>query len=204
MDQSSSRLSPPDSPREFGFYVDGAFVPAGDRGLFDRASGGELALVLRPEGRAGHYAGDLTVTNTRVTSASGLATLLNAVSIVGLLDQMAGPGILFSTIDARFRLTPRLLEVSEGSGVGPSLGISMAGIYDMAADRLDMQGVVSPVYVLNGIGQIFTRRGEGVFGFTYRMTGPAKAPQVAVNPLSVLTPGMFRELFRRPPPTISE
>ena len=65
---------------------------------------------------------------------------------------------------------------------------------------MDFRGVVSPVYFLNGIGSILTRRGEGLFGFNYRMTGPASGPSVGVNPLSILTPGAFRQLFRRAPP----
>lgn len=59
-----------------------------------------------------------------------------------------------------------------------------------------MQGVISPVYMLNGVGAILTKRGEGVFGFNYRLEGTADDPDVSVNPLSILTPGMFRELFR--------
>jgi hypothetical protein len=78
----------------------------------------------------------------------------------------------------------------------------MEGIYDMARDRLDMQGVFSPAYALNSIGQIFTRRGEGLVGLTYTMRGPARSPQVSVNPLSALTPGMFREIFRAAPPRL--
>ena len=50
--------------------------------------------------------------------------------------------------------------------------------------------------------QIFSRPGEGLFGFTYRLTGKADNPQVSVNPLSILTPGMFREIFRRPAPKL--
>jgi hypothetical protein len=80
----------------------------------------------------------------------------------------------------------------------------MDGVYDIAAKRMDMQGVVSPVYLLNGIGQLFTRRGEGVFGFAYRMTGAQGAARVEVNPLSILTPGMFREIFRRPLPVATQ
>jgi len=34
----------------------------------------------------------------------------------------------------------------------------------------------------------------------YELTGQAANPRVSVNPLSVFTPGMFRELFRRAPP----
>jgi len=32
------------------------------------------------------------------------------------------------------------------------------------------------------------------------MRGPVADPRVSVNPLSVFTPGVFRDLFRRPPP----
>ena len=55
---------------------------------------------------------------------------------------------------------------------------------------------------LNGIGAILTRPGEGLIGFNFRLQGPMGTARVSVNPLSVLTPGMFRELFRRPPPEV--
>lgn len=38
MDSSATRLMPPESPRSFGFYVDGAFRPAGGREIFERRS----------------------------------------------------------------------------------------------------------------------------------------------------------------------
>jgi len=86
--------------------------------------------------------------------------------------------------------------------VGASLGVSAAGLYSIRTKAFDMQGVVSPIYLLNGIGAVLTRRGEGLFGFNYKLRGTADDPKVSVNPLSILTPGMFRELFRRAPPTL--
>ena len=38
-------------------------------------------------------------------------------------------------------------------------------------------------------------RDEGLFGFTYGLTGPVAAPRVAVSPLSILTPGVFRHFL---------
>jgi hypothetical protein len=55
---------------------------------------------------------------------------------------------------------------------------------------------------VNGIGAIFTRKGEGLVGFNYNLRGTSSDPKVQVNPLSIFTPGMFREIFRRPPPEI--
>ena len=60
--------------------------------------------------------------------------------------------------------------------------------------------MISPIYLINGVGSVLTRPGEGLFGFNYTLRGPVSAPQVGVNPLSILTPGMFREIFRAPPP----
>lgn len=133
-----------------------------------------------------------------------MAALLNAISVVGLVEQLAGRGIVFNDVDAKFRLTPQQVIVTQSSAVGASLGISMDGVYDVRRKLMDMQGVVSPVYMLNGIGSLLTRKGEGLFGFNYTLRGPSAAPQVSVNPLSLLTPGMFREIFRRPPPRISQ
>jgi hypothetical protein len=46
---------------------------------------------------------------------------------------------------------------------------------------------------------IVSRRGEGVFGMTYSINGPAGAPRVGVNPVSALTPGILRRIFEPPP-----
>ena len=171
-------------------------------GIFQNSRGGTMDLTLTPRAQDGQYDGDLKIENTSVQEAPALASLLSAVSVVGLLEQMSGQGLYFSNVDAQFRLTPDAVEIKRGSAVGPSLGISLAGLYDLRNNRLDMQGVVSPVYIINAIGSVLTRPGEGLFGFNYRITGEAGAPNVGVNPLSIFTPGMFREIFRRPPPEL--
>ena len=47
MDQSSQCLSLPEAPREFGFYVNGAMVPSGDRDVFERHSPAHDVAVTR-------------------------------------------------------------------------------------------------------------------------------------------------------------
>ena len=42
---------------------------------------------------------------------------------------------------------------------------------------------------------LVSRRGEGVFGMTYSINGPAAQPRVGVNPVSALTPGILRRIF---------
>ncbi|MFY0679825.1 MAG: hypothetical protein JXR13_04545 [Thalassovita sp.] len=173
-------------------------------GLLNRAKQGELLLSMIPVGNAGHYDGYLTISNLRIIEIPALAALLHAVSIVGLLEQLGGPGILFSEIEAKFRLSPEQLVVRSSSAVGASMGLSLDGGYELATNQMDFQGVLSPLYALNGIGSLLTRKGEGLLGFNFRLTGASSDPKVQVNPLSIFTPGMFREIFRRPVPKVRQ
>lgn len=171
-------------------------------GVFANARGGDLDLQLTPTGATGEYQGSARIGTIRVQNASVLAELLSAISVVGVLEQLNGSGLVFSQADVDFRLTPDAVEVTRGSAIGASLGVSMAGVYQSGSKRLTMQGVISPIYLLNGIGSFLTRRGEGLFGFNYKIRGTAEAPRISVNPLSILTPGMFREIFRKPAPVL--
>ncbi len=173
-------------------------------GVFAKGRGGSLDLVLAPRGKPGHYTGRATFSRMRVQGAPALAELLSAVSVVGLLEQMNGEGLAFNNGEVNFIMTPAAVEITEGSAVGASLGISFAGLYQTASGRFDLQGVISPIYIVNGIGAIFSRRGEGLFGFNYRVTGTSDDPKVSVNPLSIFTPGMFREIFRSAPPKLRD
>jgi acyl-CoA reductase-like NAD-dependent aldehyde dehydrogenase len=47
MDNSNSILTPPSAPRDFGFFLDGAVVPAGERDVFERSSPGHGVPVSR-------------------------------------------------------------------------------------------------------------------------------------------------------------
>ncbi|MEM7752014.1 MAG: AsmA-like C-terminal region-containing protein, partial [Pseudomonadota bacterium] len=194
------------SPANAGTAIRVAAADAGgvlrDAGLTPNAREGKLDLVLTPVAGAasGTFDGQFLIENVLLRDAPAMADLLDAVSVVGLLDQLGGAGIRFDSVDGQFRLDSRQIRLRQAAAVGPSIGISADGLYDLRARQMDIQGVVSPVYFLNGIGSFLTRRGEGLFGFNYRLAGAASDPTVRVNPLSILTPGAFRQIFRRAPP----
>lgn len=166
-------------------------------GLTKETEGGALDLMLTPKGPRGEYDGELRITDIRVRKVPTIAELLNAVSVVGLLQGIDGPGIVFDDIQARFHLSPDQIIVTQGAATGASMGISVDGTYGIKTNALNLQGVVSPVYLINGIGAALTRPGEGLIGFNYFLGGTTSQPQVSVNPLSVLAPGMLRNIFRR-------
>lgn len=174
-------------------------------GLVDTMREGALDLTLLPApDDPDSYNGALTMQNIRMRDAPAMAALLDAISVFGLIQQLDGQGLAFEEVAASFRLTPAQIIITEASAVGPGLGISADGFYRLASRELDVQGVVSPFFAVNGIGSFLTRPGEGLIGFNYTVSGTTEAPRVEVNPLSMLTPGMFRDIFRRPPPEVSE
>ncbi|MCV6584607.1 MAG: DUF3971 domain-containing protein [Marinibacterium sp.] len=182
-------------------------VTAADAGAVLRAAGiapqgygGQMDLKLVPQTGSDRFEGHLRITGMQVRDGSTMAALLNSISVVGLIDELEGSGIVFSEIDIRFGLTPRGVEIYKGSAVGPSVGLSMDGRVNFETGRIDIQGAITPAYFLNQVGSVLTRKGEGLFSFSYRLSGPMAKPKVSVNPLSLLAPGMVRDVFRGPAP----
>ena len=170
--------------------------------VLERAQGGRLLLTLDQRDTAGEMDGVLRVTDIKLQKMPLLAELLNAMSIVGLLDQLTGPGVIMNEIDAVFRITDDQIIVQSASALGPSMGITLDGYYNLESKTFDMQGFFSPLYLVNGIGSILSRKGEGFFGFGFNLEGTTDRPRFIINPLSAITPTILRDLFRRPPPKL--
>ncbi|MEX0301087.1 MAG: AsmA-like C-terminal region-containing protein, partial [Leisingera sp.] len=172
-------------------------------GVFEHGRGGSFDMTLIPADTPGEYDGKVNVRNIRVRNAPSMAAILNAISLIGLLDEMTGQGILFTSMEGRFRLGASHLILHQSSAVGPSMGLSLDGNFDLNSTRLNMRGVISPIYLVNVIGRILAPRdGEGLIGFTFTLRGTAENPSVSVNPLAGLAPGFLREVFRGPAPKV--
>jgi hypothetical protein len=140
----------------------------------------------------------------QVVRMPAMALLLSSAgSLTGLAEALNGDGIGFDDLDAPLVFANDRIRISDARAAGPALGLTASGRYDMDANNLDIDGVVAPSYGLNSmlgnvpvVGDLFvSRQGEGVFGMTYSINGPVAEPRVGVNPLSALTPGIFRRIF---------
>ncbi|MCH9765988.1 MAG: DUF3971 domain-containing protein [Alphaproteobacteria bacterium] len=87
---------------------------------------------------------------------------------------------------------------------GPVLGASVRGKVDYRQRRVNLGGTYIPLQGLNSalcgiplLGDIFTGpKCEGMLGITYAVQGSMERPQVIVNPLSLVAPGIFRDIFQ--------
>jgi hypothetical protein len=130
--------------------------------------------------------------------------LSSAGSLQGMVGMLNGEGIGFERLDAQMTYANDRLIFTQGRMAGPSLGLTGAGAYNLDRDDLDVDGVIAPSPRLNlsmlgnvpVIGDLLiSRRGEGVFGMTYSINGPAASPRVGVNPVSAMAPGILRRIF---------
>lgn len=178
--------------------------------LYGKASGGDLRMVLIPAKQDGHYNGTFQIKRTNVKQGGVLTDLLNSISVIGLLQELAGEGIVFELVDGQFELMPEGVVLHNTSAVGVSIGLTLEGHYNSITKSVNFEGVLTPVYAINGtlervFGKVFGRRkGEGVFSFVYRVKGLSSDPKITVNPLSVFAPGVVREVFRKKIPEVGK
>jgi len=134
--------------------------------------------------------------------------LFAAGTLDGPLRLLQGQGIPLTTFSMPFSARAKMVTIREGRAAGPAIGATFAGTLDRKAERVDVTGTLVPLYGLNSIlgsvpilgDLLVSKKGEGIFGLTYAMKGNLNEPALSVNPLSVLTPGIFRRIFEFDPP----
>jgi hypothetical protein len=120
-------------------------------------------------------------------------------------NQGNGPnaGLSFSRMRAEFTRSTGKLAIRDGIVSGPTMGATIEGWLDYAQNQVRMNGTFLPAYGLNNIfGQIpivglFLGGGsnEGLIGITYEVVGTPGAPDLRVNPMSAVAPGVLRKIF---------
>ena len=83
------------------------------------------------------------------------------------------------------------------------MGLTTEGRVNFARNEIDVSGTFVPAYSVNSVlnkiplvGLILGGgQNEGVFGISYRVRGPLSGPQLTINPLSAIAPGILRKIM---------
>lgn len=174
--------------------------------IIGTVDGGVVAMeAMYDDTRPGSpLSGTIAVNTFHVRDAPGIGKLLQALTVYGIGEAMSGPGLLFSQLTAPFRWEGGVLTLREARASSASLGLTTEGRIDTGAKALDLKGTVVPAYMVNSalgrlpvIGRLFSpERGGGLVAVNYTYRGAIANPSVSVNPLSALTPGFLRGLFK--------
>jgi hypothetical protein len=173
---------------------------------------GQASDIVNPNNSAPDFTGTLVVKDFTVINQPMLARLFSAGSLTGLGDLMGGDGMTMDELNMPFTSKNSVLGVNNARAVGRAIGASADGYIDRPKGVVALKGSLVPAYGLNSIvsnvpllGDILaSRKGEGIFGITYSLTGNAEHPELSTNPLSMLTPGILRRIFEGHIPNASE
>jgi hypothetical protein len=187
-------------------------------GFYPRVDGGESSLEVNLDaGEAGTKSGTLWARDFVLLGDSVVSDVLSdphSEAAFGTHKQRTvQTRIAFNQLRAPFTVGKGQFRLNDAYMNGPVLGATMRGGVNFKARTVDLGGTYVPLYGLNSalgaipvLGGIFVgRQGEGVVGITFAIQGKLDDPAVLVNPMSVLTPGIFRQIFefRGPMPTVS-
>ncbi|MGB6231241.1 MAG: AsmA-like C-terminal domain-containing protein [Litorimonas sp.] len=164
----------------------------------------DLDATLPPRDSDGPIIGRVEAREFILRDAPFLAQILSLASLTGFVDTLSGGGLAFEGLDFDFALQDQTLSVREARLRGPALGMTGAGEIGLGDRTIDFGGTLVPSYTANSLlgdipllGDLFVGRdGEGVFALTYSVDGSFSQAQIAINPLSALTPGFIRGIFR--------
>ena len=172
----------------------------------DNITGGRLQINAQfpPVGMKGALSGVADVEDFKLVKAPILAQMLSVASLQGIFDTLGGAGLNFNEFIVPFSLQEGALSIRNARVSGPALGMTGDGEIRFIDRSLDLDGTLVPAYTANSllgdipvIGDIFVgKKGEGIFALSYTVKGSFDKTQIAVNPLSALTPGFLRGIFR--------
>jgi hypothetical protein len=189
-------------------------------GFYPSAVGGLMQLEVNLDGRGVNeqsgtlWARDFAVLGDPVASE----VFQNADQTTAAQPNGGGRGGRPRVVRSRFDFDGMRIPFSVGQGQfvmndavlrGPLIGATMRGRIDFRGQTVNVGGTYVPASALNSaIGGILGPlsggpQGEGLFGITFAVQGPIEKPQVIVNPLSLLTPGIFREIMQMTPETFT-
>jgi hypothetical protein len=204
------------STRRASFVTDDAGQLA--RGLFGLTSmkGGKLDIAANfptsgadipvKESAAPDFQGTIALKDATLTNQPFLARMFAMASFAGIGNLLQGSGLQIDRVEVPFSSRNGVISVHDAAASGPTIGMTADGYVDRPGNAVALKGSLIPVVgvdfnkILGAIpvvGNILvSKKGEGIFGVTYSMKGNADQPKVTVNPLAMLTPGIFRRLFQ--------
>ena len=177
-------------------------------GFYPKVDGGEASLEVNLDtSEPGTKTGTLWARNFNVLGDSVVSDVLSDPQSMAALGErkkeVRQTRINFDQLRAPFSVGKGQFLLNDAYVNGPALGATMRGRVDFKAQTVNLGGTYVPLYGLNSalgnipiLGGIFVgRQGEGVVGITFAIQGQLDDPNVRVNPISVVAPGIFRQIF---------
>lgn len=177
--------------------------------IYRHMSGGLLNVRLR-EAAGDGWRGSVDIRNFALVGEERLRSLVSTPageSGRSLNDavrrEIDVSSVRFSRGFAQVRIGGGTLALENGVVRGETVGATFQGVVRDANGQTEMTGTFMPAYGLNRlfaelplIGVILGNGNDrGLIGITFKLSGPLEKPRLTINPLSIIAPGVFRNIF---------
>ena len=175
--------------------------------VYSKAFGGKFNLRISSSAR---FDGQLEVEGFEIRGERALASVTSndrawTDERTGVREtQRAGPHtVTFTKLKMRFSRNGGRLSLDDVVVWGPQIGLSLEGVLDVSANRVNVTGTFVPAYSLNNLFSkvpvigFFLGGGneQGLLGVTFRVSGTLSNPTLSINPMSAVAPGFLRKIF---------
>jgi hypothetical protein len=205
-----ARLEPTEAGGRFTLTTDDAGALTSALNLTRAVRGGllELGGTLTAQRPRLVFEGEVAASDFVLSGAPPVVRVLAAAPATA---ELADDELAVARFTSPVTLDGGILTLGDALLIASNLAVRTSGEIDLGEGRLDLRGNLAPVQGVNRfignlplIGALLQgSRGAGAFALSFRVAGPWVDPTVNVNPLSVITPGVLRDLFTgaevRPP-----
>lgn len=177
--------------------------------IYAYVQGGSLDLEMTKTGKA-PYKGEVLIRKFKVIGDERLKTLVSTranakerslnEALKGRLDVSR---VSFNLASITVEMDNGIMFINDGIVRGAQIGAAFNGMLYDQDDNTDMAGTFMPAYALNRffgeipvLGALLGNgKDKALLGITFRVSGNSDNPRIQVNPLSVVAPGIFRNIF---------
>lgn len=176
-------------------------------GFYDKMQGGSILVALDSKGD-GPLRGQIDARDFTLVNEPRLASLVSSSPNGTSLNDAVKKDIDVSVVTfergfSQIEKGKNYINLANGVVRGSTIGTTFQGVLSDPQGNMALTGTFMPAY---GINRIFGElpvlglllgngRDRGLIGITYKLQGPIKQPQIIVNPISVIAPGIFRSIF---------
>jgi hypothetical protein len=177
-------------------------------GIYGKVAGGSLIVDYSGEaGRAGQ--GVAVLRDFRLLGETALAPAVRTSQArlretgYDRVEDVASGDLAFTQLRIPFRQQDWVLSIEDAALRGPMLGATASGTVNIPGGRVAISGTFIPAFGINNIAGAIPLLGtilgggrdEGLVGITYKLFGPLDSPELTMNPISAIAPGIFRKIF---------
>ena len=174
--------------------------------------GGQLRARLKRSGD-GPFSGPVRASNFVIENEPRLGSLVSdpvvampergASQQIEELKRLDVKRVRFIEARAGIEKGEGYLRVTNGIFSNAQIGLTFDGLVFDERSRMDLTGTFLPAIGISRaigaipfVGEILGNgRDSGLIGVTFRLRGAVRNPQIEINPVSLVAPGIFRKVF---------